>query len=128
MSRIEVSARQTTTHTGVVIPAGQKAYIKAVSGQTWLTHAHGSGGRCGVGGNGISANRRDGYQAFMGDEGCMWGAADQGNGVQWVTYWFPRGGDNATLEVPGPGTLVLGPNDDDYTDNSYDISVEIVVR
>lgn len=123
----DISARARATDTHIDVPAASRAFITPVPGQTWLTHPRSNGGHCGAGGNGISVNNNHAYPAFNGDEGCMWGTMRTSNGNA-VVYWFPRGGDTATLEIPGPGRLLLGPNDVNLTDNAGDISVRIEVK
>jgi hypothetical protein len=121
--KYDVSARYSaSTLVGSVIGAGQKAWVHAVPGQTWLTHPHAGGGRCGVGGNGVTANG-DGYPVPGADEGCMW--LRVGNGI---TYYFPRGADNMVAELREQGQLVVGPNDDDFGDNDGDISLIVEIR
>ena len=45
-----------------------------------------------------------------------------------TTYFFPRGGDSMTAELREQGQLVVGPNDNDFGDNNFDISIVVEIR
>lgn len=110
-----------TLLTGAVIGPGQKAWVHAERGETWLTHPHGNEGWCSVAGNGTPAS--DSHPLPGRSEGCMW--LRVGNGT---TYYFPPGGENMIAELRDQGQLVVGPNDDDLDGNAGDITLVVEIR